>query len=124
MAGVVEIVCAIAASKPSYDLCAVLSRVKDGKVHNLTQGYCKIAVCEPEVVSLRKLPLHPTCFSLAPGERLRLSLSAACFPAYPVNTGTGEPLSKSRAIDAQIITLTIHTGDDDGSLIKLPVVTD
>ncbi|MEM9945954.1 MAG: CocE/NonD family hydrolase [Cyanobacteria bacterium P01_D01_bin.36] len=124
VAGVVEIVCAIAASKPSYDLCAVLSRVKDGKVHNLTQGYCKIAVCEPEVVSLRKLPLHPTCFSLAPGERLRLSLSAACFPAYPVNTGTGEPLSKSRAIDAQIITLTIHTGDDDGSLIKLPVVTD
>jgi len=127
--GVVEFACAIAASTPSYDLCAVLSRVKDGKAFNITQGYRKVANCEPDVPSDVSLPLHPTCFSLAPGECLRLSLSAACFPAYPVNAGTGTPLSESRAIDAKIITLTIHTGTihTDGvvkTLLKLPVATD
>ncbi len=119
--GVVEVVCAIAASTPSYDLCAVLSRVKDSKVYNLTQGYYKIATCDPGIVSQRVLPLHPTCFSLAPGEGLRLSLSAACFPAYPVNLGTGAPLTESRSIDAQIITLTLHTS---ASSLRLPVVSD
>ncbi|MGD1866364.1 MAG: CocE/NonD family hydrolase [Phormidesmis sp.] len=127
--GVVEVVCAIAASTPSYDLCAVLSRVKDGKAFNLTQGYRKVAICNPDTILEISVPLHPTCFSLAPGECLRLSLSAACFPAYPVNSGTGAPLSESRSIDAKIITLMIHTGSGPGapvrpSVLKLPVACD
>lgn len=132
--GVVEVVCAIAASTASHDLCAVLSRVQDGKVFNLTQGYRKVTTCEPDTVSQITVPLHPTCFSLAPGECLRLSLSAACFPAYPVNPGTGTTLRESRLIDAKIITLTIHTGlkapsasnrsSGEPSVVKLPVVTD
>lgn len=119
VAGVAELVCAIAASTPSYDLCAVLSRVTEGKAYNLTQGYRRVDATKmtENVISL---PLHPTCFSLAPGERLRLSLCAACFPAYPVNPGTGAALRESRQVDAQIITLTIVIGGTAGALLRLP----
>lgn len=127
--GVVELVCAIAATTPSYDLCAVLSRVCEGdrdkskQVYNLTQGYCRIDPVGPVGASQTiTLKLHPTCFNLMPGESLRLSLSAACFPAYPVNPGTGAQPHEARMIDAQIITLKILLGGEKGARINLPIV--
>ncbi len=128
VAGVVEVDCAIAASTPSYDLCAVLSRVRDGKVYNLTQGYQRAdRIDQREFAETTEQPtfslkLHPTCFSLEPGEALRLSLSAACFPAYPVNPGTGAQPGATRLIDAQVITLSITTGGANGSRLRLPVM--
>ncbi|MGD1897569.1 MAG: CocE/NonD family hydrolase [Phormidesmis sp.] len=122
--GVPKVVVAIASSHPSYDLCAVLSRVDvQGKVYNLTQGYRRVNA-EIDQSQLLTLPLHPTCFRLTPGERLRLSLSAACFPAYPINPGTGIPLTESQLIDAQIITLTLALGENSGSVVKLPQAWD
>lgn len=123
VAGVVEVVCAIASSTPSYDLCAVLSRVTEGRVFNLTQGYCRLtaAVDASREVTL---PLHPTCFSLAVGECLRLSLSAACFPAFSINPGTGVLPKNARLIEAQIMTLTVALGGKQGSSIRLPLMPD
>ncbi len=129
--GVVEVIGAIAASTPSYDLCAVLSRVTNGKVYNLTQGYGRFeSLSESLAAASISLPLHPTCFNIYPGERLRLSVSAACYPAFIVNPGTGVPNHKSQAIDAQIITLAIALGDslsdqqidNYGARLKLPVI--
>ncbi len=125
--GVVELVCAIASPASSYDLCAVLSRVcgdrHSGKVYNLTQGYCRIDTAKT-VGALQRvtLRLHPTCFNLMPDESLRLSLSAACFPAYPVNPGTGAQPNEARMIDAQIITLEIALGGKEGTRITIPIV--
>ena len=128
--GVVELICTIAATTPSYDLCAVLSRVCVGdrdeseQVYNLTQGYCRIDPAGPVGASQTiVLKLHPTCFNLMPDESLRLSLSAACFPAYPVNPGTGAQLNEARTIDAQIITLKILLGGKEGARINLPIVS-
>ncbi|MGB3297518.1 MAG: CocE/NonD family hydrolase [Phormidesmis sp.] len=119
--GVVEVVGAIASTAPSYDLCAVLSRVQGGKVYNLTQGYQRIDQAESTTAVPVTLPLHPTCFSLAPGECLRLSLSAACFPAYPVNPGTGAQPSAARLIEAEIVVLAIAIGGKNGMQINLPL---
>ncbi|MGB3296602.1 MAG: CocE/NonD family hydrolase [Phormidesmis sp.] len=122
VAGMIEVVCAIASSAPSYDLCAVISRVKNGQVHNLTQGYRRVDVPDlidqPTRVTLR---LHPTCFSLSPPEALRLSLSAACFPAYPVNPGTGAQPEQAKLIEAEIISLAIAIGGPTGSYLRLPL---
>ena len=106
---VAEIYCAT--QSHSFDLCAVLSTVKDGAVFNFTQGYIRIASIESDVV-LIKIPLQATCICIAAGNSLRLSLSAACFPAYPVNPGTGKMLYESRQIDRQIITLAIYSGQE------------
>ncbi len=103
---VVEIWCS--ASKPSYDLCAVLSEVHpDGRVYNLTQGYLHCRDGMNSVV--RKIQLQATSAKISQGNALRLSLSAACFPAYAMNSGS------------DIVTLTVSCGGDFSSQVLLPV---
>ena len=114
---IVEVFCT--ADAPSFDLCAILSEVKDsGSVYNFTQGYVRVNSGETPV----RIVLQSTCMQIAKGNALRLSLSAACFPAYDVNPGTGAPDGEARAIDAKIITLTVSCGGNCPSQIWLPIV--
>ncbi len=102
------------ADTPSFDLCAVLSTVQpNGAVYNFTQGY--IHVQAGQKTNPLTFTLQPTCICIQPGYAIRLSLSAACFPAYPVNPGTGEPADKTQWIDQQIITVTVLNGGVDGA---------
>ena len=109
----------IESEAPTYDLCAVLSVLHpDHQVFNLTQGYKRIF--ENAGHKLVRIPLQPTCFRLVEGQALRLSLSAACFPAYTVNPGIAvDCLDTVPTIEHQIITLTVH--QDDNTLMTLPI---
>ena len=118
--GKIEVQIYCIADVPSFDLCAVLSTVHpDGKVFNFTQGYIRLD--KQNLTHLVSITLQPTCMYIAPENSLRLSISAACFPAYPVNSGTGKLPQTTRLIDMQIITLAIHSGADYPSLIQLPI---
>lgn len=106
------------ADSPSFDLCAVLSVVRpDGQVYNFSQGYCRLRDPQPGTPIL--IPCQPTCIRIPCGHALRLSLSAACFPAYPVNTGTG--MREERLIEARILTITLHSGGETSSRLHLPM---
>jgi hypothetical protein len=119
IAGEVVVVVYCTADTPSFDLCAVLSEVhNNGRAYNFTQGYIRV---DSELVPIR-LPLQATCTRIAKGNCLRLSLSAACFPAYPVNPGNGKLPGETRLIEAQIITLTVKSGQNYPSQIQLSVV--
>jgi uncharacterized protein len=114
---IVEISCY--ADKVSFDLSAILSEVyQDGCVYNITQGYRNFSDGMNEIT--RVIELQPTCVRISQGNALRLSLSAACFPAYAMNAGTGEKISSSKLINSEIITITVNCRD---SRILLPVVT-
>ncbi len=105
-----EVYCTV--ENPSFDLCAVLSSVnQDGAVFNFTQGYIRVVAIDSKPTAI-KIPLQPTCMLINPGNSLRLSLSAACFPAYPVNPGNGKLPHESRQIDNSIITIKINSGGD------------
>lgn len=107
------------ADAPSFDLCAVLSEVKpDGRVYNFSQGYQRIA----KPAAPHRLKLQPTCICLPQGSCLRLSLSAACAPAYAMNPGTGAAPKDSRLIDARVITLTFSSTAAQPSQVMLPVI--
>ncbi|MBF2021574.1 MAG: CocE/NonD family hydrolase [Hydrococcus sp. C42_A2020_068] len=113
----VEIYCQ--ADAPSFDLCAVLSEIySDGRAYNFTQGYIRVNFDRLPV----RIPLQATCMKIAKGNCLRLSLSSACFPAYPVNSGTGKLPHEERAIEARIITLKVNCGGNNSSRILLSVV--
>jgi uncharacterized protein len=114
--GIVTLKLYCQADKPSFDLCAILSEVNpDGQVFNFTQGYIKInSLANPVTI-----PLQATCIKIPAGNFLRLSISGACFPAYPVNSGTEKSLLEARLIDNQIITIYVFSGADYPSLIKL-----
>ncbi len=115
----VQIDCA--ADALSFDLCAVLSEVHpNGTVFNFTQGY--IHVPPATKTDPLSIPLQATCICLKAGSAIRLSLSAACFPAYPVNAGTGVSAAEARLIDQQIITIAVHVGSDRTSQVLLPIL--
>ncbi len=120
LAGKVEVEIYCSANVPSFDLCAVLSTVDEthGKVYNFSQGYKRVNGEEKPVV----IPLQATCICIAKGQRLRLSLSAACFPAYPVNPGIDESAKDMGLMAASIITLTVSSGVNNPSRVLLPVV--
>lgn len=99
----------------------MLSRVRGDRAYNLTQGYRRVETAEVSG-KMVKLPLHPTCFGLRVGDRLRISISAACFPAYPVNPGTGEPSQTAHRTEAQIISLAITLGGKSAASLHLPTV--
>jgi uncharacterized protein len=112
---IVEIYCQ--ADAPSFDLCAVLSQVYlDGRVYNFTQGYIRVSDRNLPI----KIPLQSTCIEIPRDNCLRLSLSAACFPSYPVNTGTGKLPKEERLIEAKIITLKVESNPQKASQILLP----
>lgn len=121
--GQVTLMCSTAA--PSFDLCVVVSEVyPDGQVYNLTQGYRRVdrvAGFVPEKPIPVTISLHPTCFRVASGHALRLSVSAACFPAYALNSGTGQSAEESGWMTAQTITLALHTSAVAPSVLQLPL---
>ena len=111
---IVQLYCT--ADAPSFDLCATLSEVKpNGSVFNFTQGYRRISQTSPlpEAISLQS-----TCICIPQGSSLRLSISAACFPAYAMNSGTGALPIDSNLIDARVITVTVYAGGDRPSKIS------
>jgi putative CocE/NonD family hydrolase len=106
----------IESDAPSFDVSAVLSRVTQaGRVHPLAQGYRRVTAPAAPLA----IPMRATCASLAPGERLRLSIAAACFPAYPVNPGTGQDPTEASLMDARIITLGVRHGGRCTSLLRI-----
>jgi hypothetical protein len=111
----------LAADAPSVDISCTLSRVtRSGAVLPLTHGYRHLPAGAPrESVSV---PMRATSASLAPGESLRLSLAAACFPAYPVNPGTGLPPAEASLDEARIITLGVRYGGATPSVLRVPLV--
>jgi hypothetical protein len=119
-AGEIFVELAATADTSSFDLCAVLSEVKpNGTAFNLTQGYLRIS----SPAALHCIALQPLCARIAAGNSLRLSLSAACFPAYAMNPGTGSLPPESHLVEAQVITITVRSEEGGRSQIFLPVIS-
>jgi uncharacterized protein len=78
--------------------------------------------CEASADALRRVTLQAIAIRIPKGHAVRLSLSAACFPAYAVNSGTGIALSKTTALDHQIITLCLISSPDAPSQLQLPLL--
>jgi hypothetical protein len=117
----VEVWCRVDA--PSFDWCAVLSEVHaDGRSLHLSQGYLRVRSNQPSQDPQRiTLSLQPICACIKAGYALRLSLSAACFPAYTVNPGTGTSPEQTSLIEARIITLQVWSGEKTPSCLRLAV---
>ena len=119
IAGHIEVSLSCQSDRSTFDLSVTLSEVRtDGSVYNLTQGY-KRFVHPPNVWQSCRIPLQPTCFVCPQGSALRLSLSAANFPAYSVNPGTPTH-DGSHLMEAAIITISLNCHSSDSYLL-LPV---
>lgn len=117
LAGIPKLVLSMESDCPSFDVAAALSQVNgQGQVLPFSHGYGT----SPRAASVLEIPLQATCITLPPGDRLRLSLSGASFPAYPVNPGTGAKPVFSTLGEQQIITLRLTNGGDRPNCLTLP----
>ncbi len=122
LAGRIEAAIPVSSDRASFDVCCVLSKISaDGQVMTLCDGYRHVP--QAEANNLVIVPMKATCITLAPGEALRLSLSAAAFPAFPVNPGTGNDPTRSTSVDALITTLAIKVGGDAGAYLRASVIS-
>jgi putative CocE/NonD family hydrolase len=119
LAGAIRVELDCTADAPTFDLCAVLSQVHpNGNVYNFTQGYLRVDSPQFPI----EIPLQATCMKIPQGHCLRLSISAASFPAYPVNSGikaAGDP----HLIEAKIIAIALRCGSNHPSHLLLPVLS-
>jgi putative CocE/NonD family hydrolase len=106
LAGDVRAALDIAADAPEFDVSCTLSRVAaNGQVIGFAEGYRRVMTSGPV-----EIPMRATCLTLRSGERLRVSIAGAAFPAFPVNPGTGLDPTRARMIDARVITLRVRHG--------------
>lgn len=121
LAGRVKAHVAVCSDRASFDLCCVLSKIAaDGQVTTLCDGYRHVA--QAQSYGRLSVPLKATCITLAPGEALRLSLSAAAFPAFPVNPGHGGDPASSTSAEALITTLAIKIGGAAGAYLEASIL--
>ncbi len=120
--GEVEALLWLDSDAASFDVACVLSRVSPGgQAIPIASGYRHLrqAPADGRVA----VPMRACCVTLQPGEALRLSLSAAAFPAFPVNPGTGDDPTRCGIADARVIQLGLHHGGDRASHVLLPVIS-
>ena len=121
IAGHIEAIVHCQSDRPSFDLCCTVSEVfPNGSIYPLTQGYGRFTA-QPNSWATHRLTLQPTCFCITAGNALRLSISAACYPAYALNIGTGGSPASSRLLEAKVITLMIQVGQQSDTSLLLPI---
>ena len=103
----------------SFDLHAILSEAPaGGGVYELASGYRRVDGMPEGPIEVN---MRAVCARIPAGSRLRLSVAAGAYPAFPVNSGTGRPPAEERLIDQRIITVTLHHGAASGTALYLPV---
>jgi putative CocE/NonD family hydrolase len=107
---------AVEAETASFDLHATLSLVlPDGRALAVSDGMARASAG-----GLLRFPLRPLCLTVEPGQRLRLSLAGASFPAHAVNPGTGADPLRATAAEAVPIAYAIACGGAAPSRLLLP----
>lgn len=106
----------IGSDSVGFDVACTLSWLDgDGRARHLTDGYLHLA---GQPAGPIRLMLRPLCATVPAGDRIRLSIAGACFPAFPVNPGDGSRPVDAPVVQAQVITLRVDAG---ASRLHLPL---
>ena len=118
-------------SATDTDFCARLCRVNEaGSSMNLTEGIVRARFresltsptpIEPGRVYEYTIDMGPVGARIAPGERVRASVSSADFPLYDRNLNTGGPLYAEPASAEVLATQSVLHDAEHPSRITLPV---
>ena len=90
-----------------FDICVALSLVdqEDKNVNQFSTGFLRVKNSRKNEESIYKVKMQPTNICLLRGTKLRLSISAAAYPAIGVNPGSQGRNIGAPTIDHEIITL-------------------
>jgi len=97
----------VEADQPGFDLCGALAVVSaDGsRVSQMSTGFLRLRGESCRQRQSLHLEFQPLAATLAPGERLRLSLAGAAWPQIAVNPGDGQVPRTAPGPGHRVITL-------------------
>ena len=100
----------VCADQPGFDLCVALSRLPRGKntVQQLSTGMLRIRGQQALELCERELDLQPLLATLEPGDRLRLSIAGAAWPAIAINPGHEAVACSAPSADCRVISIELH----------------
>lgn len=107
----------VQADQPGFDLCVALSLLPamSRNVRQLSTGVARILGSHAQEARRRRVDLQPLAVELASGDRLRLSIAGAAWPAIAVNPGDGSKPWGAAGPNHRVITLTLAL---QGSLLR------
>jgi predicted acyl esterase len=107
----------VQADQPGFDLCVALSLLPavSGAVRQLSTGFVRVLGPHAQEARRRRVDLQPLAVVLAAGDRLRLSIAGAAWPAIAVNPGDGSQPWGAAGPNHRVITLTLAL---QGSLLR------
>jgi predicted acyl esterase len=107
----------VQADQPGFDLCIALSLLPAAstEVRQLSTGFARVLGPHALEARMRRVELQPLAVALGRGDRLRLSIAAAAWPAIAVNPGDGSQPWGPAGPNHRVITLTLAL---EGSLLR------
>ena len=102
-----------AADQPGFDLCISLSWLPAdaNTVEQLSTGVLRVRGEDAQQSAQRRVILQPLQATLAPGDRLRVSVAAAAWPAIGVNPGHDAVPCGAPSAQHRVVTLTLRLAD-------------
>ena len=100
----------VCADQPGFDLCVALSRLPLGTntVQQLSTGMLRVRGQQALELCERELDLQPLLATLEPGDRLRLSIAGAAWPAIAINPGHEAVACSAPSADCRVISIELH----------------
>ena len=110
ISGVPTLETCLKSDQQSFDICVALSLVYEEEkiVNQFTTGFLRVKNSKRNEECECKITMHPTNILLLKGTKLRLSISAAAYPAIGVNSGFGDDNLGAPTINHKIITLSFE----------------
>jgi len=97
----------VKSDQPNFDICLALSLVEEGneKVNQFSTGFLRVKNSKISEECIYQITMQPTNICLIKDSKLRLSISAAAYPAIGVNPGFGKGNIGAPSANHRIITL-------------------
>ena len=107
LTGVPTLEIQVKSDQPNFDICLALSLVEEGneKVNQFSTGFLRVKNSKISEECIYQITMQPTNICLIKDSKLRLSISAAAYPAIGVNPGFGEGNVGSPSANHRVITL-------------------
>ena len=110
LSGIPLLETSVKSDQTSFDICLALSLINEHEktVNQFSTGFLRVKNSKRNEECKCKIKLHPTNILLQRGTKLRLSISAAAYPAIGVNSGFGDDNLGAPTINHKIITLSFE----------------
>ena len=98
------------ADQPGFDLCVALSRLPAGSdaVEQLSTGVLRQRGPDAQKPLIRRVAMQPLLATLGAGDRLRLSIAGAAWPAIGVNSGHPDRPCDAPSASHRVIAMTLR----------------